>query len=61
MFAATDYPLEEREYGYTNGIVHVNVQVNDGTDDTVLDGIELYLRNMDAFKNITDMTANMKK
>lgn len=61
MFAATDYPLEEREYNDTNGIVHVNVHVSDGADDTVLDGIELYLRNMDAFKNITDMTANIKK
>ena len=61
MFSATDYPLEEREYDDTNGVIHVNVHVTDGTDDTALDGIELYLKNQDAFKNITDMTANMKK
>ena len=61
MFTATDYPLEEREYDDTNGVVHVNVHVTNGTDDTALDGIELYLKNQDAFKNITDMTANMKK
>lgn len=61
MFTATDYPLEEREYDHTYGVVHVNVQVTNGVDDTVLDGIELYLKNIDAFKNITDMTANMKK
>ena len=61
LFTATDDPLEEREYDDTNGVVHVNVHVTDGTDDTALDGIELYLKNQDAFKNITDMTANMKK
>lgn len=61
MFTATDYPLEEREYDDTNGVIHVNVHVTNGMDDTALHGIELYLRNMDAFQNITDMTANMKK
>ncbi len=61
MFTAIDRPLEEQEMHNTNGVVHVNVHVSDGTDDAALDGIELYLKNMDAFKNITDVTANMKK
>ncbi len=61
MFTALDRPLEEREMNKTNGVVHVNVNVSDGVDDTALDGIELYLKNMDALKNITDVTANIKK
>ncbi len=61
LFTAIDRPLQEYEMHDTNGVIHVNVHVSDGADDTVLDGIELYLKNMDAFKNITDVTANMKK
>ncbi len=61
MFTAIDRPLEEREMRNTNGVIHINVHVSDGTDDTALDGIELYLKNMEAFRNITDVTANMKK
>lgn len=61
MFTAMDHPLEEREMDDTHNIIHVNVQVTGGTDEDVLNGIELYLRNMDAFKNITDLTACGKR
>ncbi len=61
MFTAIDRPLEEREMDKTHGVVHVNVHSSDGANDNALDGIELYLKNADAFKNITDVTANMKK
>ena len=61
MFTATDRPLEEREMENGNGVIHINVHHNGGSDEDKLNGIELYLRNEDAFKNITDMTANIKK
>ena len=61
IFTAIDRPLEERETDDTNGIIHVNVRTTDGIDDTAVNGIELYLKNEDTFKNITNVTANMKK
>lgn len=61
MFTATDHPLEERDMDDTGGIIHVNVQVNGGTDEDILNGVELYLKNADAFKNITDLTATGKR
>ena len=61
MFTATDRPLEEREMENGNGVIHINVHHNGGSDEDKLNGIELYLKNEDAFKNITDMTATMKK
>lgn len=61
MFTATDYPLAEREMDNTNGMIHVNVQTSGGTEEDYLSGIELYLKNVDAFKNISDITATGKR
>lgn len=61
LFAAMDHPLEEREMDNTHGVIHVNVHFTNGTDEDALNGIELYLKNMDAFKNITDLAASGKK
>ena len=61
MFTALSYPLEERESGTTHGIIHVNVHVTGGTDEDALNGIELYLKNADAFQNISDITATGKR
>ena len=61
LFSAMDHPLEERETDDTHGVIHVNVHFTNGTDEDALNGIELYLKNMDAFRNITDLTATGKK
>lgn len=61
MFTALDHPLEEDEMHDGNGVIHVNVHHTGGTDEDKLNGIELYLRNEDAFKNITSLTASGKK
>ena len=61
LFAATDHPLQERETDDTNGVVHVNVHCTGGNDEDMLNGIELYLKNMDAFRNIADITATGKR
>ena len=61
MFTALDCPLEEREMDNTHGLIHVNVHQTGGNDEDVLNGIELYLKNMDAFRNITDITATGKR
>ncbi len=61
MFTAIDRPLQEREMHSISGVIHINFHVSDGNDSSVLNGIELYLKNMDAFKSITDVTANTRK
>lgn len=61
MFTATERPLSERKMDNTNGIIHVNVQITDGAEEEILSGVELYLKNMDAFQNITDSAKSVKK
>ena len=61
MFTATDHPLPEREMATAKGVIEVKVHATGGTDDDMLNGIELYLKNMDAFKNISDITAAGKR
>ena len=61
MFTALNGPLSEHEMDSTSGMTHVNVHVTGGTDEDVLNGIELYLKNPNAFKNISDITATGKR
>ena len=61
MFTAMDHPLEEHDEDNNSHVIHVDVQMASGADEDVLNGIEVYLKNMDAIKNITDVTANWKK
>ena len=60
MFTAMDRPLEEDEMHNSNGVIHVNVHHRGGSDEDKLNGIELYLKNEDAFKNIASVTATGK-
>lgn len=50
MFIATDSPLEEADSN--NDVIHVHVQQISESAEAVLNGIELYLKNEDAFKSI---------
>lgn len=59
MFIATNCPQEETESN--NGIIHVHIQQISESMDAVLEGIELYLKNEDAFKNIANTAAREKK
>lgn len=61
MFTALDRPLQEYEMDNTHGITHVNVHVTGGTDEDALNGIELYLKNVGLFRNISDITATGKR
>ena len=61
LFTALDHPLQEQEMEDSHGMIHVNVHMTGGNDEDVLNGVELYLKNKDAFKNITDITANGKR
>ena len=56
-FTATDRPFEGEDSHNANGVIHVNVHHNGGNDEDKLNGIELYLKNEDAFKNIANVTA----
>lgn len=58
MFSAISRPLPEREMDNTHGITHVNVQIDGGSDEDILNGFELYLKNMGSFKIITDLAKN---
>ena len=60
MFTTIDRPLDEDDMDKTTGIIHVNVHVTGGTEEDALNGIELYLKNIDAFKNIRNLTATGK-
>ena len=61
MFTALDHPLEERDADDNHDLIHVDVQITNGTDEDALNGIELYLKNMDAFKSITELAAKGKR
>ena len=61
MFTALDRPLEEQEMENGNGVIHINVHHSGGSDEDKLNGIELYLKNEDAFKNIANLTASGPK
>lgn len=60
VFTALDHALEENEMQEGNGIIHINVHHSGGSDEDKLNGIELYLKNEDAFKNIATLTATGK-
>ena len=61
VFTATDHPLEEDEMRDGNSVIHINVHHSGGNDEDKLNGIELYLKNEDAFKNIANLTATGKQ
>ena len=60
MFTALDHPLEEREADSTNGVIHIDVHRTGGSDEAVLSGIELYLKNENAFKSIVNLSSGEK-
>ena len=61
MFTALNHPLEEAETPDANGVIHVDVHKTGGSDEEILNGIELYLKNEDAFKSIAGTGSALKK
>ena len=61
LITALDAPLTEEEMDKPGDTVHINVHVTGGTDEDYLNGVELYLRNPDAFQNIRELTATGAK
>lgn len=57
MFTALEHPPEETETHEGNGVIHVNVHRTGGSIQDILNGIELYLKNEEAFRNIANVTA----
>ena len=57
MFTALEHPPEEGEMNENNGVIHVNVHRTGGSVQDILNGIELYLKNEEAFKSIASVTA----
>ena len=61
MFTALEQPLEEPETHEGNDVIHIDVHKTGGSDENILNGIELYLKNEDAFKNIANVTTGDTK
>ena len=61
LITALDAPLSEEEMDKPGNAIHINVHVTGGTDEDYLNGVELYLRNPDAFQNIRELTATGAK
>ena len=61
LITALDTPLAEEEMEKPGDTVHIHVHVTGGTDEDYLNGVELYLRNPDAFQNIRELTATGAK
>lgn len=61
LFTALDAPLPEEDMDEPGNTVNINIHVTGGADEDYLSGIELYLRNPEAFKNIRDLTTNGKR
>ena len=59
MFIAANHSEEETENN--NGVIHIHVKQASESMDAVLDGIELYLKNEDAFKNLANIASSEKK
>ena len=61
MFSALKRPLNEREMDDTHGITHINVHSDAGTDEAALDGIELFLQNMNTLHSLSDKKTHITK
>ena len=54
MFTAVAQPLKEEETNNTDNIIHIDVQQPITDEEAALNGIELYLKNEDTFKTLTN-------
>ena len=61
LFSAISQPLHEEKLDTFNGITHIDVHTTGGTEEDVLNGIEMYLRNMAAFHSLSDHKVHMTK
>ena len=60
MFTALNQPPEEHETEEGSGVIHIDVHRTGGSHENILSGIELYLKNEDALKNIAGISASSK-
>lgn len=61
LFTALSRPLCEEELDAFNGITHVDVHTSGGSDEDVLSGIEMYLKNMAAFHSLSEHKVHTTK
>ncbi len=53
LINATSHPLSEQEMDEAHDIIHIDVHTTGGIDEDILNGIELYLKNIDAFHSLS--------
>lgn len=61
VFTALSRPLCEEDLDTFSGITHVDVHTTGGSEDDVISGIELYLKNMSAFRSLADHKTHVVK
>ena len=54
LFTALSQPICEEKLDSFHGITHIDVHTTGGSDEDILDGIEMYLRNMSAFHSLAE-------
>lgn len=61
LFTAISRPLHEEELDTFEGITHVDVHITGGSDEDVLSGFEMYLKNMATFHSLADHKTHVTK
>ena len=61
LFTALRKPLRDKELDNFHDITHVDAHITGGSEEDILNGIEMYLRNMAAFHSLSDHKVHMTK
>lgn len=61
LFTATGQPLSEEELDAFNGVTHIDVHTTGGSEEDVLQGIEMYLKNMSTFHSLSERKTHISK
>ena len=54
LFTALNQPICEEKLDSFHRITHIDVHTTGGSDEDILDGIEMYLKNMSAFHSLAE-------
>ena len=61
VFTALSRPLREEELDSFSGITHIDVHTTGGSDEDILNGIEMYLKNMSTFHSLSERKTHITK
>ena len=61
LFTALSKPLQEKELDNFHDITHVDVHITGGSEEDILSGIEMYLKNMTVFHSLSEHKVHTRK